>query len=119
MEGKELPYISKSTRKMDSSGSVIEEEILTVKGPTLKECKEVFDKRWEENKWNTMAQITSKKELDKALKKKSIIIRHSKKDGMVPIPISVFNDELRTFFKKKKLGDEYGTPKHYTLSEAN
>jgi len=80
-----------------------------------KAMQEFEDKMWDEYS----KKITSKKELAKLQKKISIFISHSKKEGVVQIPMSIFNDELRKFFKKKKLGDKYGTPKHHTLSEAD
>ena len=45
-----LPYISRTERKIGKSGFFISEKTLTVQGNDLKECKEIFDERWQKQK---------------------------------------------------------------------
>ena len=42
----QMPSISKTFRKVMPNGDCIEENSLTVQGKDLKECVEIFDKRW-------------------------------------------------------------------------
>ncbi len=42
----QLSSISKTFKKVMPNGDCIEERSLTVQGNDLKECVEIFDKRW-------------------------------------------------------------------------
>ena len=44
----DLPRIYKRERKIDSSGTIILEQELEIKGESLKSCIREFDKRWKD-----------------------------------------------------------------------
>lgn len=41
-----MPFIRRTSRKIDGAGTVIEDEDLTVQGPDFEKVIEEFDKRW-------------------------------------------------------------------------
>jgi len=45
-QSKQNYRINKGKRKIGASGTVMEEEWLTVEAKTKDECEEMFDKRW-------------------------------------------------------------------------